>query len=237
MPPIRKRPTRYTRKRPVRRYKRKGAGRRYFKRQQTSINRTLMPPRKYTSMVYTSALINQTPSTGILWSQFVAGGLYDPTGSGSGSPPQPLGFDQMANFYSRYRVNGVKVMVEGYVMTAGQCMCVAIGYDDDTTLPTSLSQMKNQRKYKCRMLNSQKPFKFTRYIPLNVLHSRTKKQYQAEDNYVGVLQSAGGSNPADAGYINVAVVNIDETTATHILYRVSLVFYCCLSELRVLANS
>lgn len=233
MPPNGKRPRKNNGKN---KNKTKGKGRKSYYKSRTSINKSLMPDRKYCSLVWTSALIDQSPTTIINWTQIIGGGMFDPLNLG-GSPHQPMGFDQLANFYSRYRVNAVKIMIEGSVMTTGQTVCLLTGFSDDVSLPASLTQSKEQKSYQCKLLNSERPFKYTRYIPLNVIHARTKQQYQMEDNYVGVLQSSGGTNPADSAYINVGLINLDETTSTRIIYRLTIIFYACVSELRTLPLS
>lgn len=225
-------------KRPRRTQRKRNTGRRRYYAKLSTTERSLFPARKNVTLVYTGAYINNVSTTSILWTQYVANGMYDTTASGAGSPPQPMGFDQLTPFYARYRVNAVKVIIEGMVKTALQPVCLLLGHaDDGSVYPSGLRQARESKQYMCKVVNSEKPFRIVKYYPMNVIHGRTPLQNRMEDNYVGVLESSGGSNPADTAFVRIGTINLDETTSTNVAFRVTLIFYATVSELRQLAVS
>jgi len=98
---------------------------------------------------YPNVLANETQRT-IKWSHFVqytAAGLsvqtyrlnslYDPDESGAGT--QPVGFDEIMQFYEYYRVLKCKVHIEA--INAGTAAIIAVMPNRDSTDPTQITAM------------------------------------------------------------------------------------------------
>lgn len=222
-------------RRPYYRKKKRGVGYRRFNKSKTSIGRSFMPGRKSARLVYCSDALGATTTVAIQWHDFAANGMYDPDITGVGH--QPMGFDQLAAIYQRYRVNACKITVDGMQLTPGTCGCLMIGYDDLNAKPLGLREAREQRTYKVYCINDQKPFRRTRYLPIGVASGRTRKQVHNEDNFVGVLDSSSGSNPPDVVYWHVGLVNLNETVSTSWNYRITLVYYVTVFDLRVIGLS
>lgn len=205
--------------------------RKRFETNRTAIGRSLVPARKTIKLVYTSDTKTPTSNTSIIWNDWALNGMYDPDVTGVGH--QPLGFDQMALLYQRYRVHGCMMIMEGQVLTAGTAACILMGYDDLNVKPATLTDAKESKQYKCVISNNERPFKISRYIPISVASGRTSKQINNEDNFVGTFVS----NPPDIIYGHTGFINLDGSYTTAGYYRVTLVYYATLFDLVTLAGS
>lgn len=76
---------------------------------------TLWPERIFTKLKYSEFLAFTSTSGAVTANVFNANSLFDPNRTGTGH--QPMGFDQLAVLYSRYRVFGSKIT----------CRCFQIG--------------------------------------------------------------------------------------------------------------
>lgn len=78
---------------------------------------TLWPERIYTKLKYTELLAFTSTSGAVTEGVFKQNSLFDPYNTGVGH--QPLGFDQLAVLYSRYRVFGSKITCRCYQVGSG----------------------------------------------------------------------------------------------------------------------
>lgn len=96
-------------------------------------NNTIMPDELLTTLVYTS-VAQLNPGTVTYEYVFSGNGLFDPDITLLGT--QPVGFDQMENFYSRYRVISSKIVVR-FINTANGGTIVAVTPSDTSTGTTA----------------------------------------------------------------------------------------------------
>lgn len=75
-----------------------------------------------------------TSATPAAWYTFSLNNVYDPDVSGTGE--QPLGFDQYSQFYGRYRVMGVRFVIE-FVNTTTSAMNVGCFTATSSSLPST----------------------------------------------------------------------------------------------------
>lgn len=198
---------------------------------------SLMPSRKHVKLVYESSALGTTTTTAINWHTFSLNSMYDPDVTGIGH--QPLGFDQLANFYQRYRVHGCKVIVEGINYTPNTAACILFNLSDlPADRPADLREAKEQPRSKCRLASAEtRTFRMQEYYPVSYISGRTKRQVNMEDNFVGTLSSASGTSPADQVYLQLGHVSLDEVTSVGVSMRLKMIFYATVFDLRVMPLS
>lgn len=141
----------------------------------------IVSPRMIIRLPY-AELLNRTPGTATDEYQFNLNSLFDPNRTGTGH--QPLGFDQWATFYNRYRVLGVDVRAT-FATTSTVPLRVGITASNSATNLTYLSseELPNTRHAvisgstggpAVRELNM--------YVPLHVLNGRTLAEYKGSQN-------------------------------------------------------
>lgn len=99
-------------------------GRKYIKRKMKAQTRTVgtfMPDRYFTKLKYSYfRVVSDSPASdgtkGVI--EFRGNSLYDPDDSVGTGQAQPLGFDQLVQFYSRYRVYASKIYVKMHSLAA-----------------------------------------------------------------------------------------------------------------------
>lgn len=156
---------------------------------------------------------------------FRLGSLYDPDFTGTGH--QPLGFDQVTPWYSRYLVNGCTVKVT-FSNPSDDGMYVAVfakSYDDPATIVNATVSAANERpNVWVRPLNntgSQK-ITFQKHLDLAQMSGLSKQQYDATWPTTGALVT---SNPAYSPYLSIAVAdNSAAISSGKVIVTVELVF-------------
>lgn len=103
-------PKRFRKKGGKRRFRRKAKGGRKRKmRPSTSVQRSLIiADRQFVKMTYTQ-LVNVSGAA-VIYNVWRGNSVFDPDQTGTGG--QPLGYDQWANFYDRYRVYGSQMTIK-----------------------------------------------------------------------------------------------------------------------------
>lgn len=211
--------------------RRKYNGRRKFFKRKWPVQKTLMPQRKYFRLEYCSDDVGPTTTVSPVYHAWAINDLYDPDVTGVGH--QPKGFDQLAPFYQSWRVFGARITVQGVQLTQNTSSVIIVGASDSLLTPAGIREAYEERQARCYIVNDEKPFKFTRYFPCNVIKGNTKQQYKSEDNFVGHFTGS----PADIIYAYTGACNLDESTSTEFSYRVIITYYCCMFDLRPMGLS
>lgn len=71
--------------------------------------------------------------------QFMANGIRDPDTTGTGH--QPMGHDEWKQFYNHYTVLGSKITVTAMSDTAAEAVVFGVYVSDDTTIPSTMSDL------------------------------------------------------------------------------------------------
>lgn len=186
-----------------------------------SANRSLIPNRFVTKLVYESGNIGTTTTTSLGTYQFRCNSLYDPDYTSTGH--QPRGFNELEALYTNYKVYGVKVELLADTSTANETGIIAMGYHSSTANNiTSINDILEDRQTIQKLVTSDRPLRIKSYLSMAKIFSRSKKDYQAERDYgAGV-----GANPTKHGTINVFWQNLDGVTSTAFTIRVRLTYFC-----------
>lgn len=194
---------------------------------------SLISPRLRTKMLYASEQIATTTTTTLRLYQFRSNSLYDPDLTGTGH--QPMGYDQITNFYTNWRVYGVKITVEGLMLTGNTAGCLLIGFNRSSVYyPADLPTAREDRDYKCIVVNNEKPFKFTRYFDIAKSLGMSKTEFWGDD---GLMGNVSGTNPAKVPALNIMWQNLDQSTSTGWNFTAKLEYYVMFSEPRQMGGS
>ena len=146
----------------------------------------------------------KTAGVGDPFHVFRMNSIYDPDQTGVGH--QPYGHDQLAEIYSRYRVNGFKYEIWGTNNSSGTNCALQIhavpynGTADPAFFVSSIQAMEiPNSKTGCTTAGGTtaavggEACYLSGYIDLATFTGRSKSQYKADDRY----QATMGTNPAE----------------------------------------
>lgn len=193
---------------PMKRKGRKQVKRRFAKKRPTvNVNRALAPiPQRYITKMKFAADVS-TDNAGYL--RINLNSIWDPLRSGSASPDQPYGRDQLAILYNRYRVISC-----GWRLTApnsGGVIQVAALPSNEVYNASLIADMRENPRCKYFMQHNTGEVELLTgktYIPSLV--GRSKAQYMADDRY----QADVTANPSELAVLNVAVGTASGTLLT-----------------------
>lgn len=164
------------------------------------LNAGPMPPHKFVKMKYTQTFALGVGAGGILGTQqkFNLNSIYDCDATGGGH--QPSGFDQMAAFYHRYKVNGVRLKLH---ITDPSVDGIRVVYVVLNPSNTSESLTGDSRDAAAEVQQSgwfdinnsgKQTYTKTCYLPIWKVSGLTKLQFRADpDNYTGPVTGDPGS--------------------------------------------
>lgn len=173
----------------------------------------LVAERCFTRLIYSTRL-DLTPAAAATDSYVFSGNsIFDPDFTGGGA--QPLGYDQWATLYNKYRVHGSKIKGT-FVATSGShfpCKIVICPQDDSTTV-TGVDNAAPRPGAKTVITNG-----YGGPVSRLKLYASTKKQLgmQSISQETGFAAAIGG-NPSLRWYWAVSVGTIDSTTLIAGLY-------------------
>lgn len=211
----------YRRKKIMRRPKR---FRRYHRRPMTIINKGLSPitPRFVTKLKYCDESSgNITSSTGVPHQQvFRLNSIYDPDLTGTGH--QPVGRDQLATLYDKYRVFAVSYSVEVTGNTATDVpRLVVIPFDGSITSPGRTFAMEFPRAITREGSIGRNYCKIRGRISLPRLRGQTSSAYKGDD----ANQSLISTNPSQLLSLNLFISSVQSTTTFVGQWRITLVYH------------
>lgn len=146
---------------------------------------------------------------------FSVNSLFDPDFSGGGL--QPLGFDQYAQFYGRYRVTGVKASVTFSARTSAPCI-VGMYFTPQSTLPAVPSAwpvVNRTSRFATICSNTGGPavHTFTQNASLPDVFGITRPEFTNEMDFAALMTNS----PARLAYLHLftigrgAVASVDFT--------------------------
>lgn len=136
---------------------------------------------------------------------FTANGMYDPDITGTGH--QPIGFDEMVQFYEHYTVIASKIRVL-YENTDSNNGVVAIAVTQQSTIGTDLELTIERGQCVYKQLNSTQDGNGT-----ELTHQVNVKKFMGRPNILSEddLRGTSSSNPADQVYFVVAASPVDSS--------------------------
>lgn len=104
---------------------------------------------------------------------------------------QPRGHDQLALFYTHYRVMSTLVEVDAVNLTNLQHVTLAIGVaGQNVTSPVDEVSVYEDGRYKTRSMTIQQPFKFKRFFKNWVVADVPYKTYKSDSAYTHTMNNA-----------------------------------------------
>lgn len=203
--------------------KRKKYGKRKYKRATTTSLRsgTLIADRSFTKLKYTQR-IDLTPAGAATDSYVFRGNsMFDPDVAPGGA--QPLGFDQWAGFYNKYRVRGSKIKIYAVATSGSHFPCkISVYPQDDSSTATGVDNAAARPNSRTSITNGYggPSTRIKNYIS-------TKKQLgvksiNEETSYAAVITG----NPNIMWYWCISVGTLDATTNIAGLYvEVEVTYY------------
>lgn len=138
-------------------------------------------------------------------SLFNLNSIFDPYRTGTGH--QPMGHDQWATFYGRYRVDGCTVILKGYCVNGGGASTIfSITGNNSAAAYTSTLEPIESPMTSYKLYASGGPAaEIRKKFNLADLTGVTRAVYNADDRY----QAAFGSNPTEAMCAHICSYCID----------------------------
>lgn len=201
------------RRRPARRWKRKGVRRGGQRTTTTNVSLQPFASRYICKMKYTESINNIGGPAGSGYGnyQFSLNSVFDPNATGVGH--QPYGMDQLTALYNRYRVVSCRYVISGVVLngtTEANGIIGVLPANEGKTVSGGINEFQEnpRSKYLHQFVGNEKVLKGNVYLP--ALVGRTKAQYMADDRY----QALTTASPVEAAILNVYFGFLDGTIAT-----------------------
>lgn len=159
---------------------------------------------------------------------FTANGLYDPDATGAGH--QPMGFDQWAAFYSKYKVRSFTVEVKG-MFDGSTSTGMAFVLENDTTVSTDLAELseRNSGDLLIAPASNNGTFSFLKTYNMSDVAGQS-----IEDEDYSALVNA---NPAKPWYWHMRTTSLDGASAIAGDCIVTISYNCEFSDPNDLAQS
>ncbi len=217
-----------TRKRTSR--KRTSRKRRSARKGQRRSNRTMLstrgkstiPDKLFTTMQY-SDNVTLTSTGGVVAAYQFQSSCFDPNLTGVGH--QPLGFDQWASFYTKYRVHGIGYKITFINTNTSVQVDVSVMPKNvsTTTIPHNTIWERPYTKHKILGIegSGQAVKTIKGYINIARVLGMSKLQYNTDD----LTHSLIGSSPTTMGFLQMYLAPVDGSTTVISIVRVSLTYY------------
>lgn len=216
---------RQARRKPRRVYRKKGS--KYVRGGAGTIQalKTLTVPDRLKVKLPYHTIVNYTSAAGVQDYVFNINSIWDPDRSGVGH--QPLGRDQWAAFYNRYRVYGVKIRWSLTNKSGVPCLMSMIGNNDPVMVLSndSMFEQSHMNKKHVGATGGIDTKYITKYFTLPRITGRPISAYVGDDRY----QATMGSNPLETIVAHLYVANADggvtplaANASIHITYYVEL---------------
>jgi hypothetical protein len=191
-------------------------------------------PRQEVSLCYCDVFVfNATAVTGYN-QQYRMNSLFDPDLTGTGH--QPYRFDQLATFFTRYRVFRCSWRVTA-VASVPVWLCVVPTNGDLNAAVTNVTTFQSAAELPYAQLKSVPfsggpPTVISGTMALNELGGVTPTEYNSDDRY----QAQVSTNPSELIYLNVAFVN-NSASNSAVYYTVELAFDAQMYDPAIVAAS
>lgn len=189
-------------------------------------------PRLRTTLKYVDTFtVTTSAGPGIGYTVMNLNGLYDPDSTGAGH--QPMGYDQIAALYNRYRVFRTRwtVRVLPNPSTATPFHFVVVP-TNTTTVFTTYGAAAEQTYAKTGIFNSYTPLTIRGSVDLAQLNGKTPEAYMADDSTQAIVTA----NPTEQFGLHCLVFE-PAGTGVGFRYEVSLMFDCEFSDPNQLSQS
>lgn len=195
-----------------------------------------MPPRLNAKLRYTAGFKTITTgiwASGLTWS---LNDLYDPDVSGVGH--QPMGYDQMCNFYNNWRVTGVKYSITFHSTSADGMKCIVFPRRQGATYGSVTIETLQEQAFarKMKVIATDTPTSngvFKGYLPLSSVFGVTREKYRVDDVYEGSV----GSSPASTAVIDCMAQFKDNSSSQTVYVSVDLLYYVTFFNPRYMPQS
>lgn len=159
------------------------------------------PSRQIVHMKYSEAVV--TNSTLQYNYAFNLNSIFDPNRTGTGH--QPMGRDQLAVLYNRYRVIGCKYIVQAYA--GGSAIRYGVCPANEVKVFTTIAELAESPRAQWRLsVPGGTPTKISGYVSIPSLIGRSRAEYLADDRY----QATFDSNPQELAILNISGLDIGE---------------------------
>lgn len=199
--------------------------------------KTLTVPDKLIVKLPYSTMITFGDALGAQTQIFNLNSIYDPDRSGVGH--QPLGYDQWAAFYNRYRVIGVKVTVQAANYNQQCGATVAIIGNNSAGLVLGSDAIQEQQHMRRMILSNAQGGKnsgtLTKYFSLSRITGVSDMTYRSSDQYAAQF----GASPAEVicGHVYWENLLALGGQASSGVSRINVVYYVELFDRNTLALS
>ena len=182
--------------------------------------RSPWPTRTITQLMYTDQFDVVCTSGALSVYTFNSNGLYDPDQTGTGH--QPLGFDQYAAQYNRYRVLATEYDVHfGNPAVSYSSLRCAVAHVNGSTVPSNPAIFEIPYSKYGVVSTYGAPLRLQGTFDLTILNSDPQK-YKIDDRYSALVTG----NPAEVMYIHLAIMpNASATVRVHVRFVYHVEFY------------
>lgn len=203
----------------------------------TKILRQPVPDRIFSRFTYCDnyTISLQNPGGAGMQSQSWWTSMYDPDYTGLGH--QPLWYDQVAPMWSKYRVYGIKYVLEAMNTNTNQLATMVVQHSSDIAeLPgtgnafSTLRERNNSRTY--TLTSSQgRPIKVKGYMSTYRPFGMTKTDFIGDEDF----EAAIANTPAKTAYLHTYFVTFNSTAIINL--QVRLVYYVELFQRKNVSGS
>lgn len=198
----------------------------------TSTTRYPVAPRTRCTLRYSDYFNMGTGVPGIVTQVMNLNSLFDPDRTGTGH--QPRGFDQLATFYSRYRVYGVSFKITYTVGgTTNDALVIMCYPRNGTGTPSNISDVAENpwgQYDQCSLYTKARVLKG--FVNLAELNGKTAAAYKADDT----TQALTSASPAEVQVMDITVQSLSGASITGYM-SVLLEFDCEFSDPIALSQS
>ncbi len=182
--------------------------------------KTPWPTRTVTRLDYTDQFDIVCTSGALSVYTFNSNGLYDPDQTGTGH--QPLGFDQYATQYNRYRVLRMDYLVIfGNPAVSYSSFRCTVAHVNGSTVPSNPAIFEVPYSTQGAVSTYGAPLKLRGSFDLTKLNSDPKK-YRVDDRYSALVTG----NPAEVMYCHLGIMpNATATLRVHVKFVYHVEFY------------
>lgn len=177
----------------------------------------IVPDKLVTTMVY-SHVTQQTPGVAAEDFAFNLNSIFDPNRTGVGH--QPMGRDQLAAFYNRYRVTDCKWVVDIVPQAGVGAIAVVLVPNNEaaslagniqTAIETTYAQYKVSDHLATSVATDERHLHFTGSMHLAKLYGVTDAVQLAENRFAAEM----GADPAEIAVLHVITFNLDGNAAVY----------------------
>lgn len=164
-------------------------------------------------------LIHNNPLSTFQDYLFNLNSVYDPDRTGIGH--QPLGIDQWAQLYTKYRVLSCRYVVTVCNAQAGSNISISCSPTNSTTLlnGNNAGEQPRAKNLEIGGMNGMNWGTVSDTVSMPWLVGRTEAEYKAADTCYGII---GSNNPAELAILHVAASSMD---TTNLIYDVKIRLY------------